>query len=120
MLRYERDVLRDGSVQPDIVVVEFAVNDAGDETGGECFDSLVRKILKAPNHPAVILLFAVFANDWNLQERLTVVGEAYGLPMVSVRNAVVAQFYKKPGAGKVFGKSQFFYDCYHPTNLGIR
>lgn len=118
MLRYERDVLRDGSVQPDIVVVEFAVNDAGDETGGECFDSLVRKILKAPNHPAVILLFAVFANDWNLQERLSVVGEAYALPMVSVRDAVVAQFYKKCGAGKVFSKSQFFYDCYHPTNLG--
>ncbi len=118
MLRYERDVLRDGTVQPDIVVVEFAVNDAGDETGGECFDSLVRKILKAANDPAVILLFAVFANDWNLQERLAVVGEAYDLPMVSVRDAVVAQFYQKPGEGKVFSKSQFFYDCYHPTNLG--
>ena len=118
MLRYERDVLRDGTVQPDIVVVEFAVNDAGDETGGECFDSLVRKILKADNDPAVILLFAVFANDWNLQERLAVVGEAYDLPMVSVRDAVVAQFYKKPGEGKVFSKSRFFYDCYHPTNLG--
>ena len=120
MLRYERDVLRDGSVQPDIVVVEFAVNDAGDETGGECFDSLVRKILKKENHPAVILLFAVFANDWNLQERLAPVGRAYDLPMVSVRDAVVPQFYKKPGEGKVFSKSQFFYDCYHPTNLGIR
>ncbi len=118
MLRYERDVLRDGSVQPDIVVVEFAVNDAGDETGGECFDSLVRKILKSGNHPAVILLFAVFANDWNLQERLAPVGRAYDLPMVSVRDAVVPQFYKKPGEGKVFSKSQFFYDCYHPTNLG--
>ncbi len=118
MLRYERDVLRDGSVRPDIVVVEFAVNDAGDETGGECYDSLVRKIQKAPNHPAVILLFAVFANDWNLQERLAVVGKAYGLSMVSIKDAVVAQFYQKPGEGKVFSKSQFFYDCYHPTNLG--
>lgn len=118
MLRYETDVLRCGSVEPDIVVVEFAVNDAGDETGGECFDSLVRKILNARNHPAVILLFAVFASDWNLQERLSVVGKAYELPMVSVRDAVVEQFYKKPGEGRVFHKSQFFYDCYHPTNLG--
>ena len=32
MLRCEKDVLRDGSVKPDIVVVEFAVNDEGDET----------------------------------------------------------------------------------------
>lgn len=118
MLRYETDVLRGDSTKPDIVVVEFAVNDAGDETNGECFDSLVRKILKAENHPAVVLLFAVFANDWNLQERLSVVGKAYGLPMVSIRDAVVAQFYKKTGEGRVFDKGQFFYDCYHPTNLG--
>lgn len=120
MIRYERDVLREGSVEPDIVVVEFAVNDGGDETKGECYDSLARKILSAPNAPAVILLFAVFADDWNLQERLKPVGEAYDLPMVSVRDAVVEQFYKKAGAGKVFGKARFFYDCYHPANLGHR
>ena len=118
MLRYEKDVLRDGTVQPDIVVVEFAVNDEGDETKGECYDSLVRKILSAPNKPAVILLFAVFASDWNLQERLGIVGETYRLPMVSTRDCVVEQFYKKPGEGKVVSKNQFFYDCFHPTNVG--
>lgn len=118
MIRYERDVLADGAVQPDIVVVEFAVNDEGDETKGECYDSLVRKILRAQNRPAVILLFAVFADDFNLQERLDVVGKAYDLPMVSVRDAVVEQFYQKPGAGRVISKSQFFYDRYHPSNAG--
>lgn len=118
MLRYERDVLRGGSVTPDVVVVEFAVNDAGDETGGECYDSLVRKILAADNKPAVILLFAVFADDFNLQERLSPVGRAYNLPMVSTKDTVVEQFYKKPGEGKIVSKSQFFYDCFHPTNIG--
>lgn len=118
MVRYERDVLREGAVQPDIVVVEFAVNDEGDETKGECYDSLVRKILSAENRPAVILLFAVFDNDWNLQERLSPVGRAYQLPMVSTRDAVVEQFYLKPGMGRVISKNQFFYDCFHPTNLG--
>lgn len=118
MLRYEADVLRHGKVQPDVVIVEFAVNDAGDETEGECYDSLVRKILKADNAPAVILLFAVFASDWNLQDRLHVVGKAYDLPMVSVKDAVVEQFYKKSGEGKVFNKNQFFYDVFHPSNLG--
>lgn len=118
MIRYERDVLRDGAVTPDIVVVEFGVNDEGDETRGECYDSLVRKILKAENRPAVILLFSVFADDWNLQERLAVVGERYHLPMVSTKDCVVEQFYKKPGQGKVVTKNQFFYDCFHPTNIG--
>lgn len=118
MLRYEKDVLRDGTVTPDIVVVEFAVNDAGDETGGECYDSLVRKILAAENKPAVILEFAVFADDWNLQKRFIPVGEAYQIPMVSTRDIVVEQFYKKPGAGRVVSKNQFFYDSFHPTNAG--
>ena len=99
-------------------MVEFAVNDEGDETKGECYDSLVRKIMNSKNKPAVILLFAVFANDWNLQERLGPVGEAYDLPMVSTRNTVVEQFYKKPGEGKVVSKNQFFYDVFHPTSIG--
>lgn len=120
MIRYERDVLREGAVTPDIVVVEFAVNDEGDETKGVCYDSLVRKILAAENKPAVILLFAVFADDWNLQERLKVVGERYRLPMVSTRDCVVEQFYKKAGEGKVVSKNQFFYDSFHPTNIGHR
>ncbi len=118
MLRYERDVLNDGEITPDIVVVEFAVNDEGDETKGECYDSLVRKIYNGPGNPAVILLFAVFSNDWNLQERLSPVGYAYNLPMVSTRDTVVEQFYKKPGEGKVISKNQFFYDCFHPTSKG--
>ncbi len=118
MLRYERDVLREGTVEPDIVVVEFAVNDEGDETKGECYDSLVRKIWNGPGQPAVILLFAVFANDWNLQNRLSPVGRAYNLPMVSTLDTVVEQFYKKPGEGKVVSKNQFFYDSYHPSNIG--
>ena len=118
MLRYERDVLREGSVEPDMVVVEFAVNDEGDETRGECYDSLIRRIYNSPNQPAVVLLFAVFANDWNLQDRLSPVGKAYDLPMVSTLDTVVEQFYLKPGEGKVVSKNQFFYDSYHPSNIG--
>lgn len=118
MLRYERDVLKEGKVSPDIVVVEFAVNDEGDETKGECYDSLVRKIYESEDKPAVILIFAVFANDFNLQDRLKVVGESYSLPMVSTRDCVVEQFYKKTGEGRVVSKNQYFYDCFHPTNTG--
>src|SRR5690606_5310394 len=77
MLRYERDVLKNGAVQPDIVIVEFAVNDADDETAGKCYESLVLKALSAGNEPAVILLFSVFINDWNLQDRLAPVGFHY-------------------------------------------
>lgn len=116
MIRYQRDVVDEGT--PDIVVIEFAVNDEGDETKGDCYDSLARKVYNGPGKPAVILLYAVFANDWNLEERLCCVGEAYDLPMVSTRRSVVDQFYLTPDTGRVLSKSQFFYDMFHPTNLG--
>lgn len=115
MIRFDRDVLRDG-IEPDVVVVEFAVNDEGDETRGNCYESLVRKILKLPWHPAVILLFSVFADDSNLQERLIPVGERYHLPMVSVKDVVVPQFYDREH--RILTKNQFFYDRFHPSNLG--
>ncbi len=118
MIRFERDVLRDGIVKPDIVVIEFAVNDEGDETKGDCYESLIRKAFKQPNEPAVILLFSVFANDENLQERMIPIGNHYHLPMVSIKNAVTEQFYKKQDEGRVMTKNQFFYDIYHPTNAG--
>ena len=116
ILRYEKDILSQKT--PDVVVVEFAVNDEGDETKGDFYDSLVRKIYEGPGKPAVILLFAVFANDWNLQDRLKCVGESYNLPMVSTLNSVVSQFKLKYGEGKVLSKNQFFYDMFHPTNAG--
>ena len=118
LVRYERDVLRNGTVSPDIVFIEFAVNDAGDETEGVCFESLVAKAFNQPSMPAVLLVFAVFMNDWNLQDRLAPIGLHYSLPMVSVKDAVSPQFPR--GEGHVISKRQYFYDCYHPTNEGHR
>jgi hypothetical protein len=118
IIRYERNILRDGIEAPDIVVVEFAVNDADDETNGVCYESLCLKILSACNKPAVILLFSVFENDWNLQDRLSPIGNHYNLPMVSVKDAVVEQFGLTKSEGNVISKKEFFSDVYHPTNAG--
>lgn len=118
MIRYEREVLKYGRVKPDIVIVEFAVNDESDETKGNCYESLVRRILSGENRPAVILLFSVFINDWNLQDRLSPVGRLYNLPMVSIKDAVVPQFRLTKEQGNIISKRQYFYDIYHPTNDG--
>lgn len=120
VVRFDKDVMRSGESPPDIVVVEFAVNDEEDETKGDCYESLVRKILSLPGHPAVVLLFSVFADDWNLQERLSRVGTHYELPMISIKDAVTPQFWLKQGQGRVLSKNQFFYDMFHPSNIGHR
>lgn len=77
------------------------VNDADDETEGVCYESLVLKALTSAGSPAVILLFSVFENDWNLQERLAPVGWHYGLPMVSIKDAVTEQFKLTKAEGNI-------------------
>ncbi len=115
LTRYEDDVLRQGTVTPDVVIIEFAVNDAGDETGGVCYESLALMAMEGPGNPAVVLLFSVFQDDYNLQDNLSRVGFHYDLPMVSIKNAVTPNFYEET---PVITKRQFFYDLYHPSNDG--
>ncbi|MBR6707981.1 MAG: SGNH/GDSL hydrolase family protein [Clostridia bacterium] len=115
LMRYQRDVVErvtDPDGLPDIVIIEFSVNDWGEPTGHRCFEALVRTALAQPNDPAVILLFAVFKNGFNLQDELRRIGDAYGLPMVSIRDGVY------PEVGVHLTAEEFFYDEYHPTSLG--
>ncbi len=116
LVRYERDILEEGQTQPDVVIIEYAVNDSSDELEGGCFESLLCKAWNGPGSPAIFLLFSVFVDDWNLQERLIPIGKAYNVPTVSVKDAVVEQFYDD--SKRVVSKRQFFYDMYHPTNIG--
>jgi len=115
MIRYERDVLAKAPTPPDLVFVEFAVNDGDDPTNGAAYESLVRKILLAENAPAVVLVFSVFKSHWNLQERLGPVGTAYQLPMISIKDAVVPEL----EAGTLT-HDEFFRDDYHPTEWGFK
>lgn len=112
MIRYDRDVVAKYG-EPDILFVEFAVNDGDDPTQGVCYESLVKDALLSENEPAVVLLFAVFKSQWNLQSRLAPVGVYYDLPMVSIKDAVVPEL--QSGA---MSEADFFADVYHPNNNG--
>ncbi len=118
-LRYQREIVdrvpaKDADSLPDVVVIEFSVNDWQEPTGHRCYESMVREILDTPNKPAVILLFAVFRNGFNLQDELKKIGQRYDLMMVSIKDG----FY--PLIGKKLKAEGFFSDEYHPTSLGHR
>lgn len=113
MMRYERDVVEHAGKQPDILLVEFAVNDYQEPTGGRAYESLLRTVLQEENAPAVILVFSVFQTKWNLQEEYIPLGEWYGLPMVSIKNAI-----EQPYAEGKLTDDKFFADEYHPTSYG--
>lgn len=88
-LRLQKDVLDHNA---DIVFVEFAVNDAQDNTHKESYESLVRTVLTQDNAPAVILLFNRTANGYTAQEYMKEIGEYYSLPMISAADALTPEF----------------------------
>jgi lysophospholipase L1-like esterase len=87
-LRAERDLL---SRQPDVVIIDFAVNDADNTSFREALEGLVRRILSLPNRPAVILLFMSDQTGKTNQGWQQEIGHHYGLPMVSYGNALSAE-----------------------------
>ena len=113
VMRYERDVVEAGGGQPDIVFLEFAINDYQEPTEGRAYESMIRTILEADNDPAVILLFSVSRSEWNMQDVYIPMGKLYGLPMASIRDAV-----KQPLKDGTLTKEIFFADEYHPTSYG--
>lgn len=91
IVRAERDLYSEFT--PDIVFVEFAVNNGGEQMDKDSYESLVRKFLEKDNDPAVVLLFTVLKNEYTAQPWMTMVGEYYDLPMISVGNAINPMFH---------------------------
>ena len=106
--RLQRDLLQTG---PDVVIVEFAVNDAW--VDGAAYEGLLRQILARPNAPAVVLLFMMYETGGGDQEMQSKVGAHYRLPMVSVHDALWADI----AAGRVRWHD-YFVDNVHPNDAG--
>ena len=91
--RLTRDVL---SHEPDIVIVEFAVNDGVGDNGelyniehSYSYESIVREVLMAPQDAAVLPLFCCIEGGYSSQADKEKTGFHYNLPMVSYRDAVM-------------------------------
>lgn len=98
---------------PDVVIVEFSVNDTDKTMNKYSYDSLVRKILSCETNPAVILLFTTQENGTSLQDVHKEIGAAYDLPMISYREAV----YPEVAAGTLNWKD-ISPDNIHPNDEG--
>lgn len=85
--RIEEDVL---SHNPDVVVIEFSVNDGAGFFHKKTYDNLVRRILKYSQDTAVILLFTTQENGTSAQGDHALIGFKYELPMLSYGNAVLS------------------------------
>jgi len=99
--------------EPDVVVIEFGVNDELQAWQQEAYASLVRRILTDDCQPAVLLFF-VMNNMGNCAQADQVpIGEFYDLPMVSYRDAIWPEVEKG-----TYIWDDICADYVHPTNKG--
>lgn len=110
VLRLNRDVIQ---YNPDIVFIEFAVNDGNDHEYQGAYESMVRRLLKLDNDVAVVLVMARTENGHTAQDYMKAIGEFYKLPIISYADALTYMF----DNGKMTWKD-FSDDQSHPNKDG--
>ena len=110
-LRVQRDVIAN---QPDLVVVEYAVNDCtGIVKLDESYEGVLRQLLGSSTNRAVIELFFMHKDGKSAQSEQEALGRHYGLPMISFRDAVWPELQ----AGTMKWEA-IYDDVVHPNNAG--
>lgn len=109
LIRYEQDVIKVIGDDPDILVIEFSVNDSGECTSGRAFESLIRNALSAKSDCAVIALYADAKTYENTQPAMIPIASYYNIPQLSIQDA--------NGKCKM-DEELFFTDYAHPTVEG--
>ncbi len=90
--RLARDVL---AKKPDVVAVEFSVNDAPNRERAESYEGVIRQLLKASGEIAVIQLGMVGQSGGNAQVWHGKVATHYQVPYVSYRDALYYPYVKE-------------------------
>jgi lysophospholipase L1-like esterase len=108
--RVKPDVLAN---DPDLVIVEFAVNDFDNREFAESYEGILRQILAARPETAVMCLFFMHDRGQNAQTWQQMLGRHYGLPMVSFRDAMWPEF----SAGRC-AWNDYYADEVHPNDAG--
>lgn len=67
---------------PDVICLEYAVNEAKSRTGMEQFEGLVRFALALPNQPAVVLVLLRTKTNYSCADVMLEIARHYRLPVV--------------------------------------
>ena len=87
LMRSYRDIVTPYG-EPDIVFIDFSVNDDTSLTLLECYESLVRTVYDYSSEPAVALMFFRTSENHSCAAEHGMIGDTYGLPMISVTDAL--------------------------------
>ena len=113
--RIEEDVLK---YDPDLVIIEFGVNDTTHEIQYEAYSSLLRRVLEHKSQPAVLILFVMGSSGSNQQTWQQPIAMHYDLPIISYRDAVWPEVNNKDNIYGQYLWEDICADYVHPTDKG--
>ena len=99
---------------PDLVMVEFSVNDHSTPHDRETYEGLVRQIYGSSSHPAMVLLHSVYYDTGKSAAYYHAqIARHYDLPSLSMQNSI----YPAVAAGRLPAE-KITADFLHPNDLG--
>lgn len=110
LIRYQKDVVTPAEKNPDLLIIEFAVNDWLECSNTRAMEYLVRNALE--NKTAVIMLYGA-ATYTNQQAQISPVADFYNLPQVSISEGLLNSGVNQEKDSKVY-----YSDYVHPTSFG--
>lgn len=116
--RLNRDVI---SKNPDIVFVEYAVNDSANPTTAKYMESIVRNLNALPKPPVIIFVYTTVlnfgTNTYAMAEHERV-AKAYGIPTISIHDYVQSLYNTDPQFAKDWDAKKYLPDSTHPSTSG--
>lgn len=109
LIRLSRDVI---SYSPDLVFVEFAVNDNGRDSRLE-MESIVRTLGSLEKAPYIVYLYTTRSNFANVKTYHTQVGDFYAIPQIDLQQEL-----KDEIAATGNSVSHYLPDGVHPSDAG--
>ncbi|SDA26527.1 Enterochelin esterase [Ruminococcus sp. YE71] len=110
LVRSEKQIVEQ---KPDIIFLEFSVNDHEDILYKKCFESCIKKFLDMPNAPAVCVLINRARGGFSSQSQMYPIGKNFDIPVISMDDALTKAF----NSG-FLQTGDYFTDDYHPHKDG--
>jgi len=112
LIRYKTDVTEKLGHTPDLLIVEFAVNDDSEDNTTRAYEAIIRNALEANPKTAVVLLHSAATYGSSAPTKVEI-GKHYNLQQINILTSVSEALKKN-----YFSQSDYYVDTVHPTKNG--
>ena len=110
LMRIVRDVI---NYQPDLLFIEFAVNDSGSDKELFALESILLTLNESGLSPRIVFILTAFRDEDRkiARDKFVTIGQHYNIPIIDLQKVIDER-------RKIEDISQYFCDVCHPSDKG--